>query len=129
MRLASMLAASGEGKAPGSEGFDLSTTVIEHWAKASRRVRARAVLSPKTPEPTMRMEEGGENVLEEGEGEEEEEEEEEKAEAAEEDILGDGTVKRIPKFDKVSDAGVTRDEQGYMRIARTTEDWWQIVKW
>jgi hypothetical protein len=125
MRLASMLAASREGKAPGSEGFDLSTTVIEHRAKASRRVRARAVLSPKTPEPTMRMEEGGENVLEEGEGEEGEEE----AEAAEEDILGDGTVKWIPKLDKVSDAGVTRDEQGYMRIARTTEDWWQIVKW
>jgi hypothetical protein len=127
MRLASMLAASGEGKGPGSEGFDLSTTAIEHRAKASRRVRARAVLSPKTPEPTMRMEEGGENVLEEGEGEEGEEEE--KAEAAEEDILGDGTVKWIPKLDKVSDAGVTRDEQGYMRIARTTEDWWQIVKW
>jgi hypothetical protein len=45
--------------------------VMELWAKASRRVRARAVLSPKTPEPMMRIEEGGEKG-----GDEEEEEEE-----------------------------------------------------
>jgi hypothetical protein len=60
MRLVSTLAASGEGNAPGWEGSDLSTTVIEHRAKTWRRARARAVLSPKTPEPTMRIEEGGE---------------------------------------------------------------------
>jgi hypothetical protein len=60
IRLESTLAASGEGKAPGWEGSDLSTTVIEHREKASRRARAKAVLSPKTPEPMMRIEEGGE---------------------------------------------------------------------
>jgi hypothetical protein len=61
-----MLAASGEGKVPGWEGSDLSTTVIEQWEKASRRARARAVLSPKTPEPMMRIEDGGEKGCEEG---------------------------------------------------------------
>jgi len=65
-----MLAASGEGNVPGWEGSDLSTTVMEQWEKASRRARARAVLSPKTAEPMMRMEDGGEKGCEEGREEE-----------------------------------------------------------
>jgi hypothetical protein len=40
------------------------------WEKTSRRVRAKAVLRPKTPEPMMRIEEGGEKGGgEEGSGE------------------------------------------------------------
>jgi len=56
-----MLAASGAGNASGFDGSHLSTTVMVHCAKTSRRARAQAVLRPKTPEPTMRIEEGGEN--------------------------------------------------------------------
>jgi hypothetical protein len=69
MRLESMLAASGDGNAPGWEGSDRSTTVMEHREKASRRARAKAVLRPKTPEPMMRIEEGAEKCCEEGVGE------------------------------------------------------------
>ena len=52
---------------------------MEHVENSGRRVKARAVLRPKTPEPTMRMDEGGEKVVlvvggeEDVEGREEEE--------------------------------------------------------
>lgn len=65
IRLLSTLAASGAGKVSGLDGSDLSTTVMEQLAKASRRVKARAVLRPNTPEPMMRIEEGGEKGAEE----------------------------------------------------------------
>ena len=52
-----MLEASGEGKALAGE--ERSTTVILEEAKAGRRVRARAVERPKTPEPMMRIVPGG----------------------------------------------------------------------
>ena len=79
MRLVSTLAASTAGKAA-PEASDRSTTVMEHVENSGRRVRARAVLRPNTPEPTMRMDDGGEKVVvlvfggqdgEEGEEEEE----------------------------------------------------------
>jgi len=66
IRLVSTLAASEEGNVLDREGSDRSTTVIEHWEKSSRRARTKAVLSPKTPEPTMRIDEGGEKCCEEG---------------------------------------------------------------
>lgn len=48
--------ASREGKTPGVG--ERSRTVMEVEENSGRVVRARAVESPKTPEPTMRMEEG-----------------------------------------------------------------------
>jgi hypothetical protein len=48
---------------------------MEHWENASRRERAKAVLRPKTPEPMMRIEEGGEKACEEGSEEQDREEE------------------------------------------------------
>lgn len=48
--------ASRAGKTPGVG--ERSSTVMEVEANSGRAVRARAVESPKTPEPTMRMEEG-----------------------------------------------------------------------
>lgn len=73
MRLVSTLDASRAGNTglvatPPDEGsVALSTTVMEAPENTFRRARAKAVLRPKTPEPMMRMDEGGENV----EGEEE----------------------------------------------------------
>lgn len=48
--------ASREGKTPGVG--ERSRTVMVVAANSGRVVRARAVESPKTPEPTMRTEEG-----------------------------------------------------------------------
>jgi len=62
MRLVSTLAASDAGNVSGFDGSQRSTTVMVHCEKISRRARANAVLRPKTPEPTMRIEEGGEKA-------------------------------------------------------------------
>lgn len=48
--------ASREGKTPGV--VERSRTVMAVELNSGRVVRARAVESPKTPEPTMRMEAG-----------------------------------------------------------------------
>ena len=50
--------ASRLGKTPGS-GERSRTVILVELGRAGLRARERAVLSPKTPAPTMRMLEGG----------------------------------------------------------------------
>lgn len=82
--------ASRAGKTPGSG--ERSTTVIVVEEKSGRVARATAVLRPKTPAPTMRIEEGGGEfwaVVVLVEGEEEEGRKLESGSDVMEDISGD----------------------------------------
>jgi hypothetical protein len=57
MREVSMLEPSEEGKG------ERSRTAMAVWAYWGRRVRDRALDKPKTPDPTIRIEDGGTNVM------------------------------------------------------------------